>query len=198
MNLLELFFPISCVECSKGNKYLCDECIDKVLDGTFDKNNFAIFKYKGVIKKALLSIKYKFATDISEELLKNCVKRLRSTKFHDITLVPIPLHKQRKNWRGFNQSELLGEKLAKEMNWKYKNDLLIRTKNTIPQVGLEGISRRSNLTNIFEVYSKNNLNKEDPILLFDDIYTTGSTISEARKELTKAGFTKIYSLTIAR
>jgi predicted amidophosphoribosyltransferase len=107
MNLLDLLFP-TCLECGTYGKYLCDSCVEKVLDGTFDKNNFSIFKYKGVIRKAITALKYKFATDIADELVEVCLTRLKSTKFKDVLLIPIPLHRQRENWRGFSQAEILG------------------------------------------------------------------------------------------
>lgn len=200
MNILDIIFPKYCLECGKSGKYICENCVSKVLDGTFDKNNFAIFKYRGVIRKAIVSLKYKFASDIAEELIAVSINRLKSSKFHNLTLVPIPLYNQRENWRGFNQSELLGEKLAKEMNWKYTPNLLIRTKNTHPQVNLKGDKRRKNLSGVFSINSKTYIPNQlqDAIVLFDDVYTTGSTINEAKKVLEKVGFKNIYSLTIAR
>ena len=199
MNLLDLLFPKNCLECNKEGKYLCSDCVEKVLDGTFDKNNFAIFKYRGVIRNAITTLKYKFATDIADELVDICIKRLKSNKLRKVTLIPIPLYKLRYNWRGFNQSEILGEKLAKAMNWKFLPDLLIRNKNTIPQVGLKGISRHSNLSGVFSLNPTHNLLPITcHLVLFDDVYTTGSTINEAKKVLKLAGFKNIYSLTIAR
>lgn len=198
MNLLDLLFPKSCLECGREGRYICDKCLNRVLDGTFDKNNFAIFKYKGVIRKAIVAIKYKFATDITDELVEISLKRLKSFKFHDICLAPIPLHIRRENWRGFNQSEILGKRLAEKMKWKFVPDLLIRQKKTAQQAELKGTSRKQNILGAFSVSSNFKLDKDYPILLFDDVYTTGSTINEARKVLVSAGFRKIYSLTIAR
>lgn len=196
--ILDFLFPKLCLECKKEGKYICDNCIEKVLDGTFDENNFSIFKYKGVIKKAIVSIKYKFATDIANELVEVCVKRLKSNKFHNVTLVPVPLFWQRENWRGFNQTEVIGEKIAMEMSWNYVSSLLIRTKKTEPQVNLKGLSRRSNLTNVFAVNPNYVLSTNSSVLIFDDVFTTGSTIKEIKKVLNEVGFKKIYSLTIAR
>jgi ComF family protein len=200
MNLLDLLFPKTCLECGKKGSYICNNCASKVLDGTFGKNNFAIFKYKGVIRKAITSIKYKFATDIVDELVNICVNRLKSTKFHSIYLIPIPLYRQRENWRGFNQAEVIGKKLCQKMNWKFVPDLLIRIKETKPQVDLKGLDRQKNLSGVFGVNQpcKLKILNDEPILLFDDVYTTGSTINEARKVLKDAGFENIYSLTIAR
>ncbi|MEK7168604.1 MAG: ComF family protein [Patescibacteria group bacterium] len=199
MNLLDFIFPKKCLECGKNGKYICLDCVSQVLDGTFDENNFAVFKYRGVIRKAIISLKYKFAYDIADELIEETVKRIKSKKYHGVTLVPIPLFWRRENFRGFNQSEILGKKIAQKMNWKFIPDLLIRNKNTKPQVGLRGLTRHSNLSGVFSVNPIYNLLPITcNLILFDDVYTTGSTIKEARKVLEKAGFNNVYSLTIAR
>lgn len=198
MNFLDLIFPKFCLECKKQGRYICQKCVEKVLDGTFDENNFSVFKYKGVIKKAISALKYRFAQDVADDLVDNVVKRLVSTRLHSLTLVPVPLHIKRQNFRGFNQSEVLGEKLAMKMGWEYVSDLLFKNNNTHPQVGLKGEIRVKNVSNVFGLNPKTNLNLERPILIFDDVYTTGSTIKEARRVLNDFGFKKIYSLTVAR
>lgn len=198
MNLIDLIFPKKCLECGREGGYICAGCISQVLDGTFDENNFAVFKYKGVIKKAIVSLKYKFAYDIADELVEETVKRLKSKRYHGATLVPIPLFWRRENFRGFNQSEIIGQKIAEKMGWKFIPDLLIRNKNTHPQVGLKNSLRKSNLSGVFSLNTDCKLDIKTPILIFDDVYTTGSTIKEATKTLKESGFTYIYSLTIAR
>jgi ComF family protein len=200
MNLLDLIFPKSCLECGKNGKYICLDCESKVLDGTFDQNNFAVYRYRGVIRKAITSLKYKFAYDICDELVDCCVGRIKSSKFHDVLLVPIPLFWQKENFRGFNQSGLLAKKIADKMSWKYDPNLLIRNKNNKPQVGLKGLDRHQNMSNAFIVnpQHRSQFTFDIPLLLFDDVYTTGSTIKEAKKVLERFGFTKIYSLTVAR
>lgn len=208
MNLLDLLFPKQCLECNKSGKYICDSCYCKVRPcNVVDKQNYSVIRYEGVIRKAIISLKYKFAFDLVDELV-SCVLRVLKTNSKFLTfnskliLVPIPLHRHRQNWRGFNQSEIIGKKLAEKMGWKFIPDLLIRTKNTVPQVGLKGLARRSNLSDVFCLspnYLSNNLFVYlSNILLFDDVYTTGSTINEARKVLQEAGFKNIQSLTIAK
>lgn len=197
--ILDFLFPKYCLECGKAGKYICAECIKKVRLGYLNNNNYSIFRYEGVIRKAIISLKYKFAYDIADELVDACIQRLKTNRqLLNAVLVPIPLHKHRENWRGFNQTEIIGEKLAKAMNWKYIPDLLIRNKNTIPQVGLKGLSRRQNLSGVFSVNTNHFISNNCSLVLFDDVYTTGSTINEAKKMLKEAGFKNIKSLTIAR
>ncbi|MFZ3301496.1 MAG: ComF family protein [Microgenomates group bacterium] len=198
MNIFDLLFPKKCLECGIGDRYICSDCISQVLDGTFDENNFAVFKYRGVIRKVIVSLKYKFAYDVCDELIEACVNRLKSSKLRNVILVPIPLFWQRENFRGFNQAEILGQKLAEKMRWKFITDLLIRNKNTHPQVGLKGLERHQNLSDAFSVNPDCVLGTKYSVLIFDDVYTTGSTIKEAKKVLEMAGFKNIYSLTIAR
>lgn len=199
--ILDFLFPKHCLECNKYGKYMCDECIEKVLDGTFDENNFSIFKYRGVIKKTIVSLKYKFAYDVTDELVLRCIQRINVKKYHNVLLVPIPLYWQRENWRGFNQSELIGEKLANKLHWKFIPDLLIRRSNNIAQATLKREDRVKNLNGVFDINSKylhDSSFKNSNILIFDDVYTTGSTINEAKKVLLKSNFSNIYSITIAR
>lgn len=199
MDLLELFFPVTCLECKGEGKYICKNCLDKVPLGGWYNGNYSIFRYKGVIRKAIISLKYKFAYDLSGELSLVIIKRLKNINFpfKNIVLVPIPLHIRRKNWRGFNQSEIVGEKIAKQMKWKYYKDLLVRVKPNTPQVQLKGVERRKNLLDSFMINPEYLSSSKYTIFLFDDVYTTGSTILEAKKTLKEAGFKKVYSLTIA-
>ena len=205
MDLVNFLFPRKCLECKKVGRYICDDCILKVrVGGILNKDNlkvYSIFRYEGVIRRAIISLKYKFATDISEELVNLTVKRLKNSNYFEgknFTLVPIPLHRQRENWRGFNQTEIIGEKIASKMGWKYSRDLLIRVKKTNPQVELKGVERKENLSNAFTINPDKSISKNIKIIIFDDVYTTGSTINEATKVLKKDGFTKIFCLVLTR
>ncbi len=198
MGLFDFIFPKKCLECSASGKYICPNCLEKVRRGQYRNNNYSIFKYKGVIRRAIITIKYKFAYDIAEELASICVDRLKTYGlWHNANLVPIPLDRKRENFRGFNQTEILGKKIAEKLNLKFIPDLLIKTKETKHQVGLKGVDRKNNLKNVFEV-NKLYIQYTIPnILLFDDVYTTGTTINEAKKTLQNADFKNIKSLTIA-
>ena len=81
MNLLDLIFPKKCLECGKSGQYICDVCMGKVSLYGANDSNYSIFKYQGVIRKAIISLKYKFAYDIADELTGRIVNSLISNKF---------------------------------------------------------------------------------------------------------------------
>jgi competence protein ComFC len=232
MFLLDLFLPRRCLGCGQGDSYFCPQCSKKIqpwsnficpicgkqtflgqthlhcqekysLDGLI-----SFFPYKRIIKMAIVKLKYKFVTDLAEDLFV-LIKRFIKTKnqfkylknFFDkekTMLVPIPLYWQRENWRGFNQAELLGRKLADYFGWQLRNDVLIRQKATLPQVGLEAGQRQKNIQGAFKIKNNHQIPKDFSLLLFDDVWTTGSTLKEAGRVLKKAGFKKVWGLTICR
>lgn len=204
MSILDILFPVSCLECGKEGKYICDNCIKKVeVICRFNPstNTFSIFKYNGVVRKAIIALKYKFATDVSEELVDICTNKLKNNlPITKAVLIPIPLHTKRQNWRGFNQSEILGKLIAEKMSWKFEPNLLMRTLASKPQVGLTKSERVRNISGKFAVndealrviLSDGELvepesNRSSPnFVIFDDVLTTGSTLQEAMKVLQKA------------
>ncbi len=110
-------------------------------------------------------------------------------------VVPIPLSGKRRRQRGFNQAELVARKVAKRMNLPVYGRLLIRTRDTKAQKGLNDQERKNNLKRAFK--TRKNKVQLNHILLIDDIYTTGSTMNEAAKELKRAGAEQVYCLSIS-
>jgi len=124
-------------------------------------------------------------------------------------IIPVPLHKLRENWRGFNQAALLGKEFAKRFGFKFSDKILERIKDTRPQVELRGKKRRENIKGVFALSEKIHPRGEKILhpggvlrnrnfLLVDDVWTTGSTLRECAKVLKKAGAGKIWALTLAR
>jgi len=150
----------------------------------------SLFKYHGAIRLAISDLKYNFVTDLapefarltSEQLKKYFPNLLKYWQKNKFVLIPIPLHKKRFNWRGFNQSELMARLIAKNLNLPYKN-ILTRTRNTYSQAHLsKKILRLQNIDHSFALTTKK-LPKN--IILFDDVYTTGSTLNSAISILPK-------------
>lgn len=201
MGIFDIIFPKKCLECGKEGRYICNNCLKKVRRGYIYQNRLSTFRYEGVIRKAITALKYKYSTEIAEELSDIClkeVKKIRNLKGVKYTLVPIPLHWHKKNIRGFNQSESIGRLLAKGMDWNFRPDILIKTLATKPQVGLVSSQRSENLKGSFQTnreFLKNGENLN--VILFDDVLTTGSTLREASKVLGEIGIKGTFWLTIA-
>jgi len=224
MGILDLIFPKNCLECKKEGKYICSDCIQKVrlarsvcsycgVYSFFGKTHenckrkysldgvYSIWKYDGVVRKAIIALKYKFANEISKEIANEAKKELKKLEIFskNSILIPVPLHTKRENWRGYNQATEIGKLIAKDFKWKFIPDLLIRKIQTKPQVGLSGSERVGNVKNVFEINPKYKIkNFKKQIIIFDDVYTTGSTLKEAGKVLKNIGFSDVWGLTIAR
>ena len=201
-----------CGICGKLNQnYLCKKC-QKVLENqskfVIDENqdfnqNFNkhlyIFKYEGIIRSMILNYKfneksYLYITFVNF-LLKN-EKFFKILKSYD-TIIPVPISSERKNERGYNQSELLAKELAKKLNIECVKNCLIKNKNIIEQSKLNKEERQKNIQGVYILKNKEKLiNKK--LLLIDDIFTTGSTVNECCKILKQANPRKIDVFTIAK
>lgn len=165
-------------------------CIDGV---------FSFWGYSGIIKKAITSLKYKFAKEVAIELIEKSLNKKANLWIFDPQklVIPVPISKARQNARGFNQSEILANGFAQKLNMETIFDMVIKTKNTPPQTSLSGSARRENLTGAFIWNKKYKLKKPFSALIIDDVCTTGSTLKEVAKVLKGNDFTEVWGLTLA-
>ena len=112
--------------------------------------------------------------------------------FSDYEIICVPLHKNKKKKRGFNQCELISNELSKLLNIPVNFNLIKRIKNTKPMYNLKISERKENLKDAFNVEKQNFHNKK--LLLIDDIITTGTTVSEIIKSLKKENINEIVCL----
>lgn len=226
MAILDFIFPKRCLNCGKEGGYICENCLAKVpraklvcpycekpsIDGmTHAKCKrvygldglVSVWSYDGVVRRAILALKYKYATEIVKELSGCLVAELEHKKVifgNKVVLTPIPLYWYRNNVRGFNQSEIIGKKIAEQFAWKFTPDILERKKSGTPQAMLKGDARYQNIRGAFALspdYSSNYL-VPSAYVLFDDVFTTGSTLKEAASALKRKGAKSVWGLTIAR
>ena len=208
--LLNLIYPNVCGICKRICKEnICIKCkgilkkiertkIKKVKNKNFNEMAY-IFKYEGVIRKCLLDYKfnelgYLYKT-FSEIIIKN-KKISRFIKKYDI-IIPVPVHKKRKKQRGYNQTELIARKVAKELGITFENNVLLKTKNTKPQSTLNKEDRMLNAKGVYTVKHEEKIMGKK-VLIIDDIYTTGSTLNECSRVIRTANPAKIGILTIAK
>lgn len=212
--LLDFIYPRSCCACGHLGAYLCPDCQSQVkllsfvpslanskLDG-----HLPLFRYTFPLPSLIHDLKYKFVADLVPTLSQMSISSLRSNypniinywHLHHFSLIPIPLNPFRQNWRGFNQSHLIGKNIATVLKLDYIPDLLIRQKYTQVQAHLNNHQQRSqNLDHAFILNPKYLLTFPANVLLFDDVYTTGSTLESAATILRAQGVRTIMALTLA-
>jgi ComF family protein len=118
-----------------------------------------------------------------------------------VTVVPVPLHRTKLRQRGFNQAELIARAAMKIRQpgdrLRLCGNVLQRKRETASQIGLTSHQRRENLRGAFGV-TQPELVKGRDVLVVDDVYTTGATVSECARVLRRAGATKVWVATVAR
>lgn len=179
---------------NKGNA-LCNDCKD---DTFYFKQNFAAFLYDDTVKNIIHKLKYSNHPEYAAKL-----GILMANKFLGLSILseidyimPAPMHKARKNKRGFDQSEILARQASKIFNIKLALNFAIRTKNTDKQSTLKPNERKDNVWQAFKVVNPN-LTENKSFLIVDDIYTTGSTLNELSRTLIEAKAKNIYTMTLA-
>jgi ComF family protein len=139
-------------------------------------------------------------------------------KFHDMydrqnptdpvpeLVIPVPLYAARLRMRGFNQAFLLADRFVAVMGRhaasrqplpKTDRSLLLRSRRTAPQSGLDKTHRKTNIARAFRIDTPEKAAGKH-ILLVDDVFTTGATVDECARILTHAGAARVDVLTLAR
>ena len=188
---------------------ICPRCKEKFLGKNMpiplDKLVVAATYKESSISHSIHFFKYRFIPDLSEPLGKLMTKSLieNNLPLPDL-IIPVPLHKRRLRWRGFNQSELLANyinaNLASGFEIPVATDIISRKKYTVPQMKIKNYAqRKKNLQNVFVLdKGKVDIIANKKILLVDDVATTGSTLFECGRVLKANGASKIYASVIAR
>ncbi len=112
-------------------------------------------------------------------------------------VIPVPLHLKRLKERGFNQSALLAKELARRLDLKVSYEILVRKKWTEPQTRLNRAQRLKNVRGAFDAPGRESI-RNISILLIDDVFTTGETLSECARTLKKKGSAEVHALTVTR
>jgi competence protein ComFC len=170
---------------------------------------FSIFYYKNApIKKLIKLIKYKGDKKATKQasqvmydyLLEDISEKLEFNNYTRPIIIPIPATKHRMKEYGFNQCQRIVqyiEKIDKNNTFDFSYNNLVKIKDNLSQAHTKNrLDRLKNIKNSFAVRMPEKIQKRN-ILLVDDVWTTGSTIEEARTELLKAGAREVLAYTIA-
>lgn len=194
--------PPFCQKCGRGLMQtkdiysgVCSTCQNRKY---YFNQAWSICSYEGVIKDLIHKFKYNQKEQykaIFENLFNEFFETFNVLSEIDL-IIPIPLHPARLREREYNQSQILASIVSKIINKPLGSGVLIRRKNTKSQINLNEKKRIKNITGCFDIKnSKEILNK--PILLIDDVFTTGITLSEAARVINEFHPKKISVLTLA-
>lgn len=210
-NVLDIFFPRTCVGCGASRTLLCAECLAKVPYAPPVEHSFirGVFDYHHpLIKDAIWRFKYKhargfaevFAERLYEEIVSELGDSLCTAPNETFLLVPIPLHKKRLRERGYNQSELLARSIIdydQAHMFELAPDLLVRIRATAPQArSQKRAARIANLRGAFVCTDSARI-RGRIVILIDDVATTGATLLEAKRALAVAKPRKVLAFTVA-
>ena len=181
---------------SPAPSHLCGNCLE---NKTYFSCARAVVSYETIILHVIHQFKYGNNISVGALLASFMADfSFPDVDFTDYSLIiPVPLHIKRLRQRGFNQSLILAQALAKKWQIPVNFSLLKRHKFTLTQTGLNKAERNKNIKGAFEVSDKKNIAGKN-VILIDDVYTTGATINECAKTLIKAGAQKVTVLTLAR
>lgn len=157
----------------------------------------SLVRYESPVSDLLRRLKYLGDTSVAPALaeLSATVARYFSESYTYIA--PVPLYRTRLQERGLNQSLVLARALFPQQRNIIQPDLLIRTRSTMAQTGLDGKARRKNLKKAFTVNTRYCV-QGATVLLVDDVYTTGSTVEECSATLRLFGAESVHVCTLAR
>lgn len=214
-----LLFPKRCVACKKLGSYICVACTGKLKPATplcvmcdrpaiygithpQCKTKFSIdgnsvcYSFAPPMKQVIHELKYRGVTDmvnICAEMVACAIPEQVLAK--KPIIIAVPLHESRKRERGFNQSELLAQSLARSLHLEYSGYIISRNRKTPTQTKLNKVARKKNVAEAFST-NQNLTNKS--FILVDDTITTGATVVSCANTLKRAGANFVWATTLAQ
>ncbi|MBN1285573.1 MAG: ComF family protein [Anaerolineae bacterium] len=149
--------------------------------------------FEGVWRQVIHAFKYEGQHTLTQALAARFP--LPDRRLEAALIVAVPLHPNRLRWRGYNQSALLVDALVARTGWPAANAALVRCRDTRPQVGLSAAERWRNVQDAFRADRAVVAGRD--VVLVDDVFTTGATLSAAAEALRQAGAATIWAMTLA-
>jgi len=153
--------------------------------------------YDGVLRASVLALKRE--PHVGRRLLQAMIQVQRRAPLADADLiVPVPLHAKRERERGHNQAAVLARALARATGLELDEHVLVRGLHTERhRAGMDARARRDSVAGAFDVRAPKQISGRR-VLLIDDVFTTGATVSECAAVLKSVGAADVFVLTVAR
>jgi ComF family protein len=218
---LDLFLPPRCGSCLRPGVWLCERCRSAIrrpaeplcprcgrelgfagesCSGCSQFRHLTQVRslglYEGPLERLVHRFKYQGWRCLAGCLVDLLLESLAGKPAPAGLILAVPLHAQRERERGFNQSELLAARLRRRLGVPPAGGRLLRSRPTPPQVGQDRVRRRQNVAGAFVWSGK--FPSGLPVLLLDDVITTGATLEACASALRAAGSGRVTALTLAR
>jgi ComF family protein len=199
---LDLVFPPQCVGCGRVGVMWCEACREEVPHAIREgiprpkgiKGIRAAAVFEGSIREVIHALKYEGGTSFATPLADLIAMRVHFGRGKPDAILPVPLHPTRQAQRGYNQSALVGRRLAEIWHIPFSDALLIRERDTPSQVGLNNRERQQNVRGAFRASKALNHRR---VLLIDDVCTTGATLGACAEACLAAGARGVWAVIIA-
>lgn len=179
-----------------GDDHLCGDCLDR--EPPFSSAR-AVGSYEGTLLEAIHQFKYRGRVAVGE-VLAEVMAGYGYPSFSPAEyslVIPVPLHTRKLRQRMFNQSVVLARGVARRHGLSLDVTALRRFVFTEPQINLGRDARAANVRGAFGLAAPERVAGKR-IILVDDVFTTGSTITECCRVLRKGGAAEVAVLTLAR
>lgn len=223
--MLDLIFPPRCAGCQHSGYILCPTCMASMQaatsplcqhchgrlasDGLCSSCRYrplqlsglrAFGHYQDVLRASIHALKYDGCTRLAPLLGQLLQQAYCAYRLHADVIVPVPLHSERQQQRGYNHATLLARVLSQATGVPLNENMLIRQRSTSAQVGLRLQERQRNVEGAFRctAVTMGALPAKLHILLVDDVCTTGATLEACAAPLFAAGASSVWGLVLAR
>jgi len=200
---VNLLFPPRCAGCGQIDTFWCDTCEQEISQMSLDEHLEPRSPLQGVtatawhigkLREAVQGLKYGNIPALAKPLGEKLATCLGEQDWAVDVIVPVPLHAKRLAERGYNQAQLLAEEVANITGIHCEPNALQRVRETKSQVTISGAQRLENIKDAFVANSQFVSGRS--VLVIDDVYTTGSTMSACGEALHAVGATLVYGLTV--
>jgi ComF family protein len=223
---LDLLFPPHCAGCRRGGSLLCSACWQTMQPLTLALCQYCgsplydtdpscascrsrrpylhglryVNHYQGPLRKAIHALKYGGQQRLAQPLGLLLAEAFQRYGMATDGIIPLPLHPQRQQQRGYNQAALLARACTAYLKVPYLENLVLRQRVTLAQVGLTFRERFHNVAGAFALASDAlpRLTGYRSLLLIDDVSTTGATLEACAAPLYAAGIQEVWGLVLSK
>lgn len=188
--VINTILPSRCALCKQHLEHelgLCQDCTARIGQARLEGHVLHLGMYRGHLERAAHALKFAQHRNVAVPLGQKLAQGVLEQGWPVDAIVPVPLHATRQLERGYNQARVLAEAIGRHLE-KPVLDALERPKRTTRQARLPKLERGQNVRDAFRVQQPV---RGLEVLLVDDVYTSGATITEASLALIEAGAKRV-------